>query len=470
MIALPSRISDDISLAYLRNAEAESGVIGAMLLDNNCIDEVITIIRPGDFFSDQMEIMCREIFSIHGEGKPVDSVILSERLIAAGTWDKIGGMETLAEVMEVPHSANAGFHAQIVRQKSVGRKLTAACNDTIAEVTKMMHSAEDLQARAETRMFAVNDEFPTGNLVTVSDAVTDTINELLNRKTQGPPGIKTGLYDLDRIIGGFCESQFIIIAARPSVGKSSLARQIAQHAALTEPSPTLLFSMEMTKGEICEQMLSGASGIDSGRIRAGQLSPTELAEIKYAAESFKAMKLHIDDSPTQSLSRIGAIARRMKRQSGLAMVVIDYAQLLDMEADPRARESRQEQVAKLSRRCKILAGELKVPLVMLSQLNRGPETREDQIPRISDLRETGAWEQDANMIILLHRQDMKDENNRPGEVDALVGKNRGGPTGKATLTFRKSLTRFENFAPPGVFTPPPPTKYKNNPVLETSPF
>ena len=445
--AVPTGLLDD--RLPPQNLEAEVGVIGGLLLDNHVLHDVVTILKPDDFYRDSHQILYRIIREIYDEGRPVDPIILSEELKKKELFSKIGGHETIDEILSsVPHAANTRYYAGIVREKSLTRQLIESANEILREGYSNTLSAEDLLQGAERRIFQIAEDSATGETVELRDVVTEAMDRIATRSEAKNPvtGVGTGFYDLDDITGGFQGSQLIILAARPSMGKTALALNVCEHAALDQESGVLFVSLEMGKIELAERLLCSRSKVDGDKLRKGRgIGAREMTMLSRAYDEMRVAPIFIDDTPARNMMQISANARRLKMRHKVGMIVIDYIQLIEPEAGEN-RDSRQEQIAKISRRLKTLARELHVPVVALSQLNRAVENREDRRPRMADLRESGAIEQDADLILLLHRPEYYDANDQPGTAELIVAKNRNGRTDTVKMSFLKNYMRFENLA------------------------
>jgi replicative DNA helicase len=431
-----------------QNLGAEQSVLGAILLDNDVLHEVVPILKVEDFYRDNHQILFRIIRELYDQGKPIDLIILAEELERRQEFEKVGGMETLAQVArDVPHAVNARYYAQIVREKAVARELIDAANEILREGYSNTHTADDLLELAERRVFTIAEDQATGETVELRDIVTDAMERIARRSEERHPvtGVATGYFELDDITGGFQPAQLVILAARPSMGKTALALNICEYAAVELKKAVLFVSLEMGQLELAERLLCARSRIDGHKLRTGKgLGTREMTLLGKGYEELRAAPLFIDDTAARNMLQITANARRLKLRQKLGLVVVDYIQLVDAE---EGRESRQEQIAKISRRLKTLARELEVPVIALSQLNRAVENREDRRPRMADLRESGAIEQDADLVLLLHRPEYYDPNDQPGIAELIIAQNRAGATGTVKLTFLKNIMRFENMAP-----------------------
>lgn len=431
-----------------QNLEAEAGVLGSILLDNNVIPDVLLACGADDFYRDAHRLIFLAIRDMFEAGRPIDAVTLNDELTRRDEIVRIGGADYLAEILAgVPHAANAKYYAQIVRQKAVTRGLVEAATETLTECYSNSFTAEELLEASERRVFAIARDNVQGTTAKIGPVMGEVIDRL-GRKASGEitaTGLSTGLLDLDDLLGGLESESLVIVAARPSMGKTAFALNVAEHVSLDMGEPTLLVSLEMSRHAITERWLVARSRVDAYKIKTGRgLSSREMHAINEAHREYINANIHIDDTPARSMLQIAANARRIKAQDGLSLLIVDYIQLVEPD-DPR--DNRQEQVAKISRRLKTLAREIKVPVIALSQLNRGVENREDKRPRLADLRESGAIEQDADQVILLHRPDYYDANDKPGLAELIVAKNRNGATGTVQAVFHRHIQRFENENP-----------------------
>ncbi|MDX2037910.1 MAG: replicative DNA helicase [Isosphaeraceae bacterium] len=436
-----------------QNLEAEQGVLGSVLMDNDVLHDVIPILKPEHFYRDSHQTIYRAIREVYDQARAIDLITLEEELRRRGDLEKVGGMDALFQILHsVPHAANAKYYAQIVHQKAVCRELIHTAHELLREGYSNEHTAEELLASAERRVFAIAEDQVSGDTIELRDVITDAMTRIDARVAAKHPltGLSTGYLDLDDITGGFHGSQLVILAARPSMGKTAIALNICENVALVQKKAILFVSLEMGKLELAERLLCARARVDGGKLRTGKgLLNSDMIQLSRAySELRESSPILIDDTPARNMLQITANARRLKLRHDLGLVVVDYIQLIDAE---ESRDSRQEQIAKISRRLKTLARELDVPVIALSQLNRAVESREDRRPRMADLRESGAIEQDADLILLLHRPEYYDPNDSPGMAEVIVAKNRNGATGTARLTFLRNITRFENSA--GVVDP-----------------
>ena len=418
---------------------AEKSLLGAMVRDNQVIGDVVQLVRKDFFRLAAHQMLFDGIVSLWDAGKAADMVTLAELLKARGQIEDVGGYAYIGELWEVaPTSANAEHYAGIVRDHGLTRQVYSTAMRIADEAQQHRGPADEILAEAEREILALADVGATGQVVTLAQAVSSAFERIDQRATsEGASGLPTGLKDLDLKLGGLRDSELIILAARPGVGKTTLALQIARRA--SECVPVFFASLEQPHQELAERLLAAESGIDGHKLRLGTVAGMECQRLSDVGATLSKRPIFIDDLPSQTTLRIAANARRLKQRHKVGLVIVDYLQLI--QAEDR-KLPRHEQVASMSRRLKILARELNIPVIALSQLNRASENRTDREPRLADLRESGAVEQDADVAILLHQ---------PSETEPLitanVAKHRNGPTGKVTLFFRAELTRFENFAP-----------------------
>ena len=426
------------------NIEAEISVLGSMLLDNEAINLVTEILRTDNFYKTSHQHIFDTIVNLYNKNNAVDLVILKDELKKQSLLEKVGGAEYLMELEEsVPLASNVEYYAKIVREKTIKRDLITATAKIQQEAYNDSLESEELLDVAEKEIFDITQRkfsSPTIKLFNILHDTFDHISNLHDREGR-LTGISTGYYDLNDITSGLQKSELIVIAARPSMGKSSLVLNIAEHAGTKEKKPTLIFSMEMSAQQVAQNMLCSTAKIDAHLLRTGKLDDNQFSNLSLAMGDLSESEIFIDDTTGLGLLELRAKARRLKLQHNIQMIIVDYLQL--MEA--RKAENRQQEISSISRGLKALARELEVPVIAVSQLNRSVETREGHTPRMSDLRESGSIEQDADVIILLHREDYYDPTKRPGEVDLNIAKQRNGPTGKVKLTFRREILRFENY-------------------------
>ncbi|TXK18935.1 replicative DNA helicase [Homoserinibacter sp. GY 40078] len=427
---------------------AEQSAIGGMLLSKDAVADVIETVRGVDFYIPKHEVIFDAILTLYSHGEPTDVIAVTDELTKSGTLQRAGGPEYLHTLTGVvPTAANAGYYASIVAEKAVLRRLVEAGT----RIVQMGYASEgevtDLVNNAQAEIYGVaggadaEDYVP---LLQAIEAATEEIEHASGRDGQ-MVGVPTGFAELDGMTNGLHPGQLILIAARPALGKSTLALDFARAAAIGNGLPTIFFSLEMGRSEIAMRLLSAESSIFLQKLRKGDVRSDDWTLLASTRGRIADAPLYIDDSPNMTLVEIRAKCRRLKQRAGLKLVVIDYLQLM---TSGKRVESRQQEVSEFSRALKLLAKELQVPVIALSQLNRGPEQRVDKKPALSDLRESGSLEQDADMVVLLHRESAYEkESSRPGEADLIIAKHRNGPTGTVTVAFQGAFSRFADMAP-----------------------
>jgi replicative DNA helicase len=428
------------------NRDAERSTLGSMLRDNTVIGDVLQIVREQSFYTDAHQKIYKGIISLYDKHHPADLVTLADWLKEQKYLEDIGGYAYLAELWDAaPTAANAEYYARIVRDKSIVRSLIHASTEVLRDAYDQAQPADEMLESAERKILDIAQMGVTGQTVTLKDALGEAyqrIDQRAGREHVGVSGLPTGFIDLDAITAGLQNSELVLIAARPSVGKTAFALNLVRHIAVDKSQPVFFVSLEQSRIELAERLLCCQARVDSHKLRTGHLGGEDMQKLIEAGGLLRPAELFIDDTPGQSMLRIAANARRLKLQRDIRLVVVDYLQLI--EPDNR-KDSRQEQVASVSRRLKFLARELKIPVVALAQVNRGSEDRQDHRPRLSDLRESGALEQDSDTVMLLHRPE-HEPGQQEGVVEVIIGKQRNGPTGEVPLTFIKRFMRFENFA------------------------
>ncbi len=421
---------------------AEQGVLGAMLMSKDAIAEVLEVIKPTDFYRPAHELVYQAILDLYGQGEPADPVTVAAELERRGELSRVGGHIYLADLLSsIAVAANAVYYAEIVRDKATLRRLV----DASIKIAQLGYSGQgevaDIVDVAQQAIYEVSEGKRAEDYKPLRELLEPTYDEIeaIGARGGGLSGIPTGFTRLDELTNGLHGGQMIIIAARPAVGKSTLALDFARSASVKHQLATAFFSLEMSQTEIVMRLLSAEAGVTLQSIRNGQLGEEEWSRIVNRTRSFEDAPLFIDDSPNLTMMEIRAKARRLKQRHDLRLVVIDYLQLM---SSGKKVESRQLEVSEFSRQAKLLAKELDVPVIALSQLNRGPEQRQDKKPMLSDLRESGSLEQDADIVILLHRDDMYDKDNRTGEADLIIAKHRNGRTETVSVSFQGHFSRF----------------------------
>ena len=430
-----------------QSLEAEESVLGGVLLDNTAIDRVLEFVRPDDFYREAHRRIFRAMLTLAERNEPADLVTLSETLRQRGELQDVGGASYLAELAErVPTAANVVHYARIVREKAILRSLISTATEIVTKGYEDSRDVKDLLDRAEQSIFSISEREVRPAFVRMDTLMTDTfkIVEKLHSQKQAVTGVTTGFTDLDRITAGLQPSDLIIIAARPSMGKTAFALNIAANAALRSGTGVAVFSLEMSKEQLALRMLCAEARVDLSRVRTGHLAPGELGELAQSAHVLISTPVYIDDTPAITVLELRAKARRLWRdpQSKLGLILVDYLQLMRGSEN---KDNREQEISEISRSLKALAKELHVPVIALSQLNRQVENRTPPVPRLSDLRESGAIEQDADVIMFIYRDEAyNDDSDRKGLADIIVAKQRNGPVGKVELAFLREYTRFEN--------------------------
>jgi replicative DNA helicase len=435
------------------SVEAEQAVLGGLMLDRAAWDNVGDVVVADHFFRPDHAIIFESIAALAGEAQPCDPVTVSEHLQRLGKLNEAGGLAYLGTLTrDTPGAANVRAYAEIVKERALLRELVSAGGEIAGSVwSEEGESARDLVEKAERRIFAIAEGSARGKGYTSAKAalpaLIDTIDDLYNNPNK-PRGLPTGFIDFDTKTGGLRGGDLLIIAGRPSMGKTTLAINIAEHAALKEGvrASVAIFSLEMPAEQLLTRMLSSVGSVHLGNIRSGKLSEDDWPRITGATKQLQDAKIFIDDTPALTPTELRARARRIKREHGLDLIVVDYLQLMSV---PGTKENRATEISEISRGLKALAKEIHCPVIALSQLNRGVEQRENKRPVMSDLRESGAIEQDADMILLIYREEVYNkETPKKGVADIDLAKHRNGETGDIRLTFRGQFSRFENYADP----------------------
>ena len=430
-----------------QNVEAEQSVLGAMMLSKDAMADVIEVVRASDFYRPAHELVFDIAIKLYNSGDPVDALTVGSELQRAGQLARIGGAEYLHTLISiVPSAASAGYYARLVREQSILRKLVEA-GTRIANMGYDADGAEvdEVVDSAQAEIFAVTERRNSEDYLPIGDVMERTLEEVDAASSRDGQmlGIPTGFRQLDELTGGFQAGQMIVLAARPAIGKSTLGLDIARSASVAHGKASVIFSLEMSREEITKRMLAAEAGVKLTKLTKGPMGPSDWERLASTAARVAKAPLYIDDSPNMSLMEIRAKCRRLKQQHDLQLVVVDYLQLM---SSGRKVESRQQEVSEFSRALKLLAKEIQVPVIAISQLNRGPEQRTEKRPMLSDMRESGAIEQDADIVILLHRDDAYDRDNRPGEADFIVAKHRSGPTDTIAVAFKKDYAHFADMA------------------------
>ncbi|MBM3819602.1 MAG: replicative DNA helicase [Acidimicrobiia bacterium] len=431
------------------NLEAERSVLGAILVHNDAFNLAAQVIDSRDFYRDAHRRIFDKMVALNERGQAIDFVTLKEELARGGDLDEVGGPAYVASLADgVPRATNVEYYSRIVKEKATLRNLIYAANKILANAYEADQEPDLILDEAESAIFAVADDRLKAGFVPMRELVKESFPkiELLFEQKRLITGVPTGFADLDEMTRGLQGGDLVIIAARPSMGKTSLVLNIAQHVALQGDHPVGFFSLEMSKESLFLRLLTSEAQIDSHRLMSGAIGQKDYGRISHALETLSAMKLYIDDTANIGVLEMRAKARRLQAEHGLSLIVVDYIQLMSA----RGRyENRTLELASISRALKGLAKELNVPIAVLSQLSRAPESRSDHRPQLSDLRESGALEQDADVVVLIYREDAYNRDpNHPdaGTAELIVAKQRNGPTGVVKLAFLREQTRFANLA------------------------
>ncbi|MDF2986468.1 MAG: replicative helicase [Eubacterium sp.] len=429
-----------------QSVEAEQSVIGSMLIDKEVIPVVMEVLKPEDFYRPDHKEIYDVIIELFDKAQPIDLITVSERLKLHGKLELVGGLEYLTNIAtEVPTTANVKHYAKIVEEKALLRKLIKASSDIVDLGFNASEEVSFILDKAEQNIFDILQKRSSQGFVPIKDVLVETFNkleELYNNKGQ-ITGIPTGFVDLDFKTSGLHNSDLVLIAARPAMGKTAFALNLAQNAAIHSSVPVALFSLEMSKEQLVNRMLCSEAMVDSNRMKTGQLEDNDWQKVARALGPLSEAPIFIDDTPGISITEIRAKCRRLKLEHNLGLVVIDYLQL--MQGSKSKSENRQQEISEISRSLKILAKEINVPVICLSQLSRAAETRTDHRPILSDLRESGAIEQDADIVMFLYRDDYYNPDTEKKNIaEVILAKHRSGSTGTVELVWLGQYTKFAN--------------------------
>jgi replicative DNA helicase len=432
--------------------QAEIGVLGSIILLPDVLDDVVMLVRPDDFYDDAHRKLFMHMVALHEAGKKIDDTLLVNRLKAADEYELIGGAAYLSKIVNaVPNAAHANYYAEIVREKSTFRSLIYAATEILRDAYDESHEASHLLSQSEQKIFSILDNRSDSAVQSIRDVVLDAMERLDARMagTHAAGGCDYGYRDLDSKTAGMHQGELVILAARPSMGKTAFAMNVAENVALNQNVPVLFVSLEMSSLELADRLLCSVAKVNGHRLRNGTVSQDDRLKIVDKAEVLSRAPLFVDDSPSRTVTEISAAARRIKRRHGsLGLIVIDYLQLIEPD---NPKDPRQEQVAKIARRLKGMAREMKVPVMCLAQLNRQTEAGKDNIPRLSHLRESGAIEQDADVVLFVHREEYyhrgEERDQHAGEAQIIIAKQRNGPVGDINLEWLRDFTRFQDPTP-----------------------
>ncbi|MGA2583650.1 MAG: replicative DNA helicase [Tepidisphaeraceae bacterium] len=443
-----SQLIDSVSSQFDRlpphSIEAEMCLLASMMLDKELIGQIVSLIDRDTFYQADHQIVFDVLLKLYEQGRPIDAVIVYEELSKRNLLDEIGGKGYIAQILNtVPSAAHGAHYAGIIREKALLRQLIAASNDILRDAYAPHESAEIVLEKAEREIFKIAERKVGQNMVEMEKVLHEVFEMIENR---GQRGTETGFSELDDVMNGLQNGEMIIVAARPSMGKTAFAMNIVEHIAADQKLPCAIFSLEMSKQQLAQRMLCSRGQIDAHKLRKGMLNSQEYTKLASVVGELAKAPIWVDDSPGLRPLELRAKARRLKLQHDIKCIVVDYMQLMDNPG----RENRQQEISEISRGIKAVARELSIPVICLSQLNRASEGRDGHRPRMSDLRESGSIEQDADVIMLLHREDyyrMSEPDFQPDNIaEVIIAKQRNGPTGTIKLTFLNKTTRFENLS------------------------
>jgi replicative DNA helicase len=440
-------LEDNLRKVPPQNLEAESSVLGGILLDNEAINQVLELLRPEDFYRESHRKIFRAMIELSDRSEPVDVITLSDCLKARRDIDAIGGSAYLASLADfVPTAANISYYARIVREKSILRNLISAATDIATRGYEEQGNIEEFLDTAEKVIFEISEKKIKASFVAVGDMIKDTLKavEKLYERKEMVTGVATGYHDLDRLTSGLQPADLIVIAGRPSMGKTAFSLNIATHAALNSVG-VAVFSLEMAKEQLVLRMLCSEARVDNSKMRSGYLGERDFPKLATAAGRLHEAPIYVDDTPAIGVLELRAKARRLVRDrtKKVGLIVVDYLQLM---RGMGTASNREQEISEISRSLKALAKELNVPVIAISQLNRRVEDRGDKRPMMSDLRESGAIEQDADVIMFIYREEVYNQKtDNKGLAEVIIAKQRNGPIDTVNLTFLSEYTRFENY-------------------------
>jgi replicative DNA helicase len=428
-----------------QNIEAEQSILGGVLIENDALNIIIEFLEDGDFYREAHQKIFKSMIALSEKNEPLDLITLTNELKKKKELEEIGGASYLAGLVEsVPTAANIAYYAKIVKEKSILRKLISTATEIVTKSYQEGKDLEDFLDEAEQAIFRISENQVRPAFYPIKEIVKESFKviERLYEKKELITGVPSGFKDLDRKTAGFQNADLIIVAGRPSMGKTALCLNIAQHAAITAKIPTAIFSLEMSKEQLAIRMLCSEARVDSARLRSGFLSESDWPKLTMAAGALSDAPIFIDDSAAISVLELRAKARRLKADRGLGLVMVDYLQLMRGRSGVERRE---QEISEISRSLKALAKELNIPVIAISQLSRKAEDRPGRKPQLSDLRESGAIEQDADVIIFIYRDEVYNpDSDQRGTAEVIIGKQRNGPTGKVDLTFISEFTTFKD--------------------------
>ena len=439
-----------------QSIEAEQAVLGAIMIDADRLISASERLLPQDFYRASHQRIFEAMLVLSDRGEAIDLVTVTAELSTLGILDEIGGLPYLAELAEgVPTAVNINYYVNVVDQKSTLRRLIRTAGEIVTDGYERQNEVDVLLNEAERKILEVSQGKGSASFIPISDVLTSayaTIDKL-HKQSGETTGIPTGFQDLDKMTAGFQRNDLIIVAARPSVGKTAFALNISQNVATRADENVAIFSLEMGAEQLVMRMLCAEGNVDAQRLRTGQLEEEDWGKLSLAMSNLSQAGIYIDDTPGIRVNDIRAKCRRLKQEHGLGMIMIDYLQLI--QGNGRSSDNRQQEVSEISRSLKSLARELEVPVIALSQLSRGVESRQDKRPMMSDIRESGAIEQDADIVAFLYRDDYYNkETEDANTIEIIIAKQRNGPTGTVKLAFRKEFNKFVDLEPSNSYAPP----------------
>jgi replicative DNA helicase len=439
-----------------QSIEAEQAVLGAIMIDADRLISASERLLPQDFYRAAHQRIFETMLVLSDRGEAIDLVTVTAELSTLGILEEVGGLAYLGELAEgVPTAANINYYVNVVDQKSTLRRLIRTANEIVTDGYERQNEVDVLLNEAERKILEVSQGKGSASFIPISDVLTSayaTIDKL-HKQSGETTGIPTGFRDLDQVTAGFQRNDLIIVAARPSVGKTAFALNISQNVATRADENVAIFSLEMGAEQLVMRMLCAEGNVDAQRLRTGQLEDEDWGKLSLAMSSLSQAGIYIDDTPGIRVNDIRAKCRRLKQEHGLGMIMIDYLQLI--QGNGRSSDNRQQEVSEISRSLKSLARELEVPVIALSQLSRGVESRQDKRPMMSDIRESGAIEQDADIVAFLYRDDYYNkETEDANTIEIIIAKQRNGPTGTVKLAFRKEFNKFVDLEPSNSYAPP----------------
>ncbi len=437
---------DNIGILPPQSIEAEKSVLGSVFLDNQSLLRIIDLVRPEDFYRREHALVFEAFLNLFEKGDPIDPITVHNELQRMKAVEQVGGLEYLMELAEfVPTSVHVVRYAQIVKEKAILRELISASHEIIRRCHDSDRDVEELLDEAERLIFSISEKRTRTDFSTSRELVKSAVAQLesLSQKRQLITGIPTGFYDFDMMTAGLQPGDLVIVAARPGMGKTSFVLNVAQNVAVEEGETVAIFSLEMSKEQIAMRMLASVARINYQKLRTGNINSDDWKRIINAANELSDAPIFVDDTPGINVLEMRAKARRLQAEHGLSLVIVDYLQLMRGRG---RKENRQQEISEISRSLKGLAKELNVPVVAVSQLSRAVEARNDKRPQLSDLRESGAIEQDADLVVFIYRDEVYNKDTlHPNVAEIIIGKQRNGPMGTVKLLFRKECTRFENY-------------------------